>query len=485
MKKNKSKLYLSVMTCVLLIASSCNEDYLNPVSQTALSDASVFDTPAKIEAQVLGIYAAAKSGKFLGGRYYIYNDVRAENYLSNDGNGITARYAWEHTEGAGFAEPLDLWNAAYTSINRANLFLDGMEAKGNSVAGDKALGYQGEAKFMRALCYYSLLQFFAQPYVKDNGASPGLPLRLVGINSPGSNDLARSTVAQVYQQIIADLDFAEQNLPATPASAGIRAHKNAAIALKTRVYLSMANYPKVVEEANKIVSASGPFVAATGVLHGLEANISTVFGGSYVGKEVILTMPFTNNDAPGTQNQIGAYYRYNGDAGAAGIFYLNPDGITGDPSWIATDARRGFIKVNASKEWFSKWATGTPWVDYIPVMRYSEVLLNLAEGIARTTAGVDTRALALVNAVRQRSDATTTLAPANNEELIDDILRERNIELLGEGIRSIDIYRLKLAFPAKEIVGGAEVAAVPTNSPSYIWPIPSNELLYNKLMTQN
>ena len=66
-------------------------------------------------------------------------------------------------------------------------------------------------------------------------------------------------------------------------------------------------------------------------------------------------------------------------------------------------------------------------LDYAPVIRYSEVMLNLAEALARNQRRhVDTRALALLNAVRQRSDATTTLAPANQQALIDAILLERS-----------------------------------------------------------
>ena len=108
-----------------------------------------------------------------------------------------------------------------------------------------------------------------------------MPLRLTAIKGPGSSDMARSTVAQVYAQIISDLNFAEANLPATNASAELnttRAHKNTAIALKTRVFLSMGDYPNVITEATKLVpQATAPFSATSGVLHALQPNIATVF----------------------------------------------------------------------------------------------------------------------------------------------------------------------------------------------------------------
>jgi hypothetical protein len=466
---------------------SCVKDkFLNPVSQTALSDATAFDTKDRIENQVKGLYSGLKAGNLFGGRYFIYNDVRAENFLSNDPNRVTARAAWEFSETPGDNEVNNLWSACYTVINRANIFLDGMEAKGNTVAGADANRFNAEARFVRAVAYYSLMQFYARPYPDGNGNKPGVPLRLKGIKGGGFNNLARSTVAEVYAQILDDLNFAEANLAANNGSAILnttRAHKNTAIAMKVRVYLSMAKYGDVVTEANKIVSANAPFTASTGVAHALQADIATVFN-NYTTTESILSMPFTSNDAPGTQNPLGFYYMPNGVGGAAGIFYLNPSGVVSDAGWKATDRRRSLIIDNGGKQWLAKFDLPGPFLDWAPVIRYSEVMLSLAEALARTTNSVDPRAVALLNAVRNRSDATTTFTPAsfaNATELINAILQERNIEFLGEGIRSIDILRLLRPFPSKSIPGFT-VAAVDPNNPAYIWPIPSEEARYNQLI---
>jgi hypothetical protein len=114
------------------------------------------------------------------------------------------------------------------------------------------------------------------------------------------------------------------------------------------------------------------------------------------------------------------------------------------------------------------------------VIRYAEVLLNLAEALARTTP-LDARAIALLNAVRMRSDATAVLAPASGDALIDAILLERRIELLGEGFRSMDLLRLGLPLPSKP---GVASTVAPTDA-QYIWAIPNNELLVNKAAVQN
>jgi hypothetical protein len=292
----------------------------------------------------------------------------------------------------------------------------------------------------------------------------------------------------VYTQILDDLNFAENNLPLTYTGATAaylnvtHAHRNAAIALKTRVYLNMGQYANVITEANKIVSAGStpPFTAGSGVPHALQATIASVFASPYTTVESIFSMPFTANDLPGTQNGLGSYY----NPGPAGIgdYSLNPTtGIYGDlVNWPATDARRALTSIAATKPYLRKFPTGPQHLDFAPVIRYSEVLLNLSEAIARTTAGVDARALALLNAVRRRSDAAVTLAPADNAALLAAIMVERNIELLGEGFRSNDFMRQLQDIPGKGTVG-----SIPASASIYIWPIPITELNTNSLMAPN
>lgn len=486
MKKNN--LLYSLLLLMIISTTGCVKDAnLETFSRTSFSDATVFETKDRIENQVRGLYAGLRASNLLGSRYLIYNDVRAENFLSNDPNRVTARAAWEFSEADTDNEVNNLWSACYTVINRVNLFLDGMAEKGNAVAGEDAARFNAEARFVRAVAYYSLMQFFAMPYPDGNGSKPGVPLRLVGIKGGGMNDLARSTVGQVYGQIIDDLNFAEANLPLNYSSAElntIRAHRNTAIAFKVRAYLSMADYPNVITEANKIVSANAPFVATTGVAHALQANIAEVFS-NYMTTESIFSMPFNANEQPGGQSQLGFYYMPNGVGGAAGIFYLNPAGIWGEPSWTAADERRDLTVENDSKTWLAKYPSPGPFLDWAPIIRYSDVLLSLSEAIARTNTSVDSRAVALLNAVRNRADATTTFTTGDfstNDELIEAILLERNIEFLGEGIRSLDILRLVQPFPAKAVPGGVSVNAVAPSNQAYLWPIPSEEVRYNKLI---
>ncbi|KAB7731270.1 RagB/SusD family nutrient uptake outer membrane protein [Rudanella paleaurantiibacter] len=496
----RGMLRTALVTAVLGTSlTACDQEtFLNPTPLTSLADVEAFSTPDRVLAQVNGLYASVKSGQFMGGRYQVYVDVRGEEFLNVTNNGVTALSAWNHTQNSGSNEPTNLWNAAYLAINRANLFLAGLDANPTVIDQTLANQYRGEARLLRALTYHQMVQLFAQPYTKDNGASPGLPLRIKGEVGSGGNDLARATVAEVYKQILDDLNFAEQNLPANYASATLnttRAHKNTAIALKTRVYLAMGQWANVVTEANKIVSTAAPYRASTGVAHQLQADVRTVFS-NYTTTESIFSMPFSSNDLPGTQNGLHSYYV---PLTGIGDYSLNPNGIISNTTAFATaDARRNFVKSDFSGDLISgaqrnrlfKFPTGPVHTDWAPVIRYSEVLLNAAEARARlNTSAVDEQGLALLNAVRTRSNPTgayTAAGLANSAGLVSAILTERRIEFLGEGMRSNDLLRTNQPLPEKGGVQSApRIQAVPTTASVYIWPLPQTELNVNKLAVQN
>ena len=482
--------YIIALGLFLTTGISCKKEYLTPIPQTTVSDATAFDTPERILGNVRSLYANAKNGSFYGGRYIVYGDIRGEDFLNETGNIVTGADVWAlNPTGTSTNSIINLWAQAYFTINLCNITIEGVTAKGPAVVGQTLTNnYVGEARLIRALCYYSLLQFYAKPYADGAGSKPGLPLRLTGIKGPGYSDLARSTVAQVYAQILADLNYAETNLPLTNSSADLnttRAHRNTAIALKTRVFLSMQDYANVIVEGNKIVTAGNtpPFTAnvgTVGVVHALQAIPATAFS-TYNTTESILSFPMTtgSGDNPGTQNQLIFYFAKNGATVGSAEYSLNPAGIINDAAWPAGDLRRNLIFTNGTKRFVYKYQNAA-FLDWAPVMRYSEVLLNLAEALARTNAATaDPRGLALVNAVRQRA-ASPAIVATTQAQLIAAIMLERRIEFLGEGLRNNDLMRLLQTIPAK--------GSVPAKAPSdqgYIWPISANEMSLNKLMTDN
>jgi hypothetical protein len=473
-------LYL-LLIASLFITSCSDTDALSPVNQTRISDANAFATPERVEQLVLGAYSGVKVGNFYGGRFMNYQDVRGPEFINERANGVTNLFTWGFGVQSSTNEVQNLWSAAYTAINRCNILIEGLKTA--PVTAALKAKYTAEAQFLRALSYYSLVTLYAQPYTLNNGTSLGLPLRLTPETSGGNNDLVRSTVADIYKQVIDDLNAAETNLPLSNSTAlnnTTRAHRNTAIALKTRVYLSMGKYAEVITEANKIVSSSAPFTSSTGVSLALAPSIASVFGKSTT-SENVFSFPYSSNDTPGTQNSLVFYY--NASSVGGGEYSLATTGIIANTGWKSTDARRSFNVVTSGKSYVHKWIAPQTDPDFVPVIRYAEVLLNLSEAIARNTNSVDSRAVALLNSVRGRSDATTVFSTssfATAQDLINQILIERRIELLAEGFSSPDIMRLGQNFTAK----GSAPAVAKTDT-QYLWPIPLNELLYNKLCVQN
>jgi hypothetical protein len=350
-----------------------------------------------------------------------------------------------------------------------------------------AKNYIAEAKFVRALSYFSLIQTYSKPYNLDKNGL-GLPLRILPITSSGNNDLARSTIEEIYFQILKDLDEAEIDLPieySSPLLNVSRAKKSTAIALKTRVYLVQANYQKVIVESQKIVSPSAPFQYSQGTLtHKLESNFGTIFGGSYTGSEAVFSIAFANSttETPSSQSALAFNYL------AQPILFLTTDGTAGNLALNSTsDARSSLISTNSAKQKvLRKFSiTTAPFRDYVPVIRYAEILLNYAEAAAN--ANDLPTAIALLKAVRNRSDATYVFPVAGistKEALINTILTERRIELLGEGFKLMDLQRKLQTLPAKKgSIGAAPLVLI--SSSNYIWPIPSGEVSTNKLIVPN
>ena len=150
------------------------------------------------------------------------------------------------------------WELGYRVIGNCNKIIEIIQGLGNESTREQTI-MMGENYYLRALSYFLLVNEFAQPYSNNPTQNPGLPLKLTS----DSNDLpqSRSTVAEVYDQVVLDLKDAITYLTLqqgeTPKS-NIYATKEAAEALLARVYLYMENWDGAWEMANKVIT-SGRF----------------------------------------------------------------------------------------------------------------------------------------------------------------------------------------------------------------------------------
>jgi hypothetical protein len=91
----------------------------------------------------------------------------------------------------------DWWRTSYQSISGANLIIDNKE-KIENLIGDDSKAVVAEAKFLRAVIYFQLVQMYG-----------GVPLRVKQVKRADEVNIARSTEEEVYDQIIADFEAAE------------------------------------------------------------------------------------------------------------------------------------------------------------------------------------------------------------------------------------------------------------------------------------
>lgn len=537
MNKMKIKIISTVLIAGSLIMTSCQKKVLDLVSFNSPSDVSAFANPDAVQLSMYGVYDACQSGFYLGGAVRGYpfgaanieqGDMRGEDMLNQ-----AAFYQITYEATYNNASPNNgfMFETIYNMVNKANLVIDGVRGAGASgiITSTAALQYEAECRFLRAMGHHELVINFARPYADGGGSQPGIIYRDFAIKDEATANAARAitrssfTVANNYTQILADLDFAETNLPSTPivntlgvAIKTFRATKAAAIALKMRVRMHMGNWAAVITEGNKLVPATAPYISAIG---GWRLNASP--DGAFANNTSDESIFSIKNDATDNPNVNGALPQMLGDPalGARGLVRVSPV-IWSDPDWRCSDLRRSLLyrtsgsPVNAVFTIkYRDYATSS---DACPQIRYAEVLLTLAEAEARNAPGttVSVRGLDLLNAVRNRSvtapaEQFTLASFANKDALIAAILKERRIELLAEGKRWGDIHRLALdpvhapipggGIPSKVGSGGAtsamfncsgatftrSVPAIGYSNFRFIWPIPLSETQQNSNYTQN
>ncbi len=504
---------------------SC-EKILETAPYNSVTDASAFSTAARCALALNGVYDAAQGSFYVTGttemRGYPFG---AANITQGDARGedvVNAQAFYQVTYQATYnstaANVVGMWKGLYELINKANIGISGFQQAGSNGVITPAIAtqYEAECRFLRAMAHHEALIHFARPYSDGNGNKVGVPWREEPITSGSAvNNILntpRMRVDSVYIKILADLDFAETNLPAKLFT--YRATKAAAIALKMRVKLHKGDWAGVVTEAAKIVAPSGTTVnspigdwALTPSPDGPFANNSSV--------ESIFSIKNDPLDAPSTNAGLSRMYG-SASLSGRGLITLSPV-LWNNAGWLCDDKRRSLLATTGlnsagNQAWLStKYRDYATWSDFTPQIRYAEVILTLAEAVGRIAPGVSPEAITLLNLVRNRSLATpatqayTVASFLTKQDLVKAILLERRIEFLAEGKRWSDIHRLSPeadyspgGIPAKAVNGAAGLsiyncgagytpgqAAIAYNDYRFIWPIPSTEITQNPVVIQN
>jgi len=507
---------LIILSVLILNFQSCTEEKILDLSPyNDVSNTSAYSSPSLIEKSVIGMYEAAALGYYTGApRGYIWGaafvqqgDTRGEDVV-NRSTFYQNTYINIYTPST--ANNVYYWIDAYRLINRCNLVIEGVtNAISNGVitpeVGDN---YIGQAKFLRAITHFELIIHFAQPYHLDNGASLAIPYREVGIDSQSEVDeetlKTRNTVAEVYEKVLSDLTDAENMITQTDLT---KANKGAAIAFKTRVYLHKRDWDNVITEGTKLQG-----------LYTLESTPSGVFENNYSNTESIFSIKHNAVSNPGVNAALASQYNRRYLVSISPIIWRNP-------SWLTDDLRRaetynsdgtpsGMVWSRSDGKYTNKYKDVTEYSDAAPIIRYAEVVLNMAEAYARSTTQQNLgTARTLLNSLRDRALAnpstqtyTSAMLP-DQSSVVGAILVERRIEFLMEGRRWADIHRLQNddlfpidGIPAKRANGSVAasvynasgpytgpygVIAVPHSDYKFLWPIPQVEIDVNPNVEQN
>ena len=441
--------------------SSCSSSFLDQEPPLYIEPGDIYNDANRLEAAVLGLYGSIKndaSDSFMGGKTYLVFDNRGEDIVNSDPNLITLANTYKFNVGKTDAENTVTWSMAYAAINRVNIFLDELEGA-KATAGEKYEQYKAEAKFVRAFAYYYLNNLYATPYVINPDAK-SVPLRLTPEKNGEHNALKRATVKEVYEQILSDLE----NISALPVKTKAdeptvtRATQAAANMLKMRVYMSMNNWTEAVK-AGKLVTG-----------YELTPKFGDMFKAPYYTDETIFSLPMKETNRPNTQQGLAEYYYAKNT-----ILWVDVEnGIMSKPNYnSAYDAR---VQMKNEKNQLLKFTDAAQKLDWAPIFRYAETLLNLAECYVNL-GGTENEKLAreCLKQVRFRSLPETSnqldIDHLSGEDLKMAVYNERRLEFIGEAMRGIDVLRRGANFERK--------TQITPQSSGYVWPIPQSEELMN------
>lgn len=449
----KYKLIVKFTTIVFLsamILSSC-ADFLDDKPVTSLTTGNAYNTAQDMENALAGCYNIFYASDYYQWEYVMLSDLRSDNAYPGGNNEETFFQYDRFTLAPSNNHNYVNWGALYRGIARCNILLNKIgDITDTKLTQERRDQIIGEASFLRAFHYFHLVKLYG-----------GVPLELNSNSAdPAETRKARSTEAEVYTQIIKDLDVAASKLPDTYGSNNkvnkVRATKGAANALLAKVWAQKSDrdYNKVLTYCDAVINGGGGYT--------LMSSYADLFDGNhYFNSESILEVPFEQGNwsasswgvelylAPEdgwqkycvpSKDLVAAYDAQNDVIRKnANIIFMTKD-ANGDPiSWSdenwnpCKDPNVG-IPFNYKQKHPAGWASGD---DYY-FLRLADIILLKAEALNET--GNTSGALNLVNQIRSRVQLPA-LSGLSKDAAKTAILNERRLELAFEAQRWDDLTR--------------------------------------------
>ena len=510
----KNKVLAGLCSVLMIAGVSCSKNNLDKTPPDSVSTDVFWSTEAEVNSAVAGVYTRLQQN-FLGYER-VYLDGLSDNaFLWDNTNQPNFVLMTTGSLSASLSGALgNIYSSPYRAIASCNYFLDNVDKAPMTEA--KKNVAKAEVRFIRALCYFDLVQGYGGVVVYRK-----FPSTLQDAN------IAKSSKEQVYAFIEEDLDFAIANLPDDKYNG--HAVKGSAQGLKARVLVTQQKWPEAVALTQQIM---------TGGKFGLSNNFAALFRTAgqtqaAVNTEIMFSTQYlattnpqrTSPGAAGMDIELGWYslmqpYQNLIDA------YEMTDGlpITESPlynpamPYANRDPRLDLtVKLpnetwrnpNTNVIWNGSYTSFTGYLvekyvdltkapfttatapatdqDFIH-LRYADILLMFAEA-KNEVSGPDASVYAAINLVRGRTGINmppVDQAKYNTKEKLRDYIRhERRVEFAFEGQRYNDLKRWNIAhieLPKLSTPAGKPLVFTTNN---YLLPFLQSELDNNPNLVQN
>jgi hypothetical protein len=463
--------YINILLVLITVSlSNCKKLIQISPPVSTITTPKVFSTDGQANAATVGIYSSMMNIYPIGfgsGAITIYSGLSSDElkvFDQTSGQELAKFQANTLSASSGIINS-SLWSPAYFYIYSSNAIISNLLSS-TTINDSVKKELTGEAKFIRAFCYFYLTNLFGD-----------IPL-VTSTDWNKTELLSRTSSQQIYAQIISDLKDAQSLLSSDYAIAGgerIRPNKWAATALLSRIYLYGHDWQNAETQASAIINNAS--------LYALDSNINDIFLSN--SREAIWQLQQNSGIPPynGTP-EGGLLIPYSSSSNP--LFYLTDqllnafeEGDKRKKTWLDSTIYSGITYYFPRKYTIgpAEQIYNGPIPQYYTMLRMAEQYLIRAE--SRAQLGKITDAASDLNAIRNRAGLPNTTS-SMKDPLLNDIIHERQIELFSEwGHRWFDLKRLGIATTTLSPI------KPDWNTNAQLYPLPLNELKTDPNLTQN
>ncbi len=471
-KQNNIKLQWTALLFALIALSACSEK-LSIDPQDRVNPSTVDDYQDILVGGLPGVYHAfteLMTDNTVAKDYPSYNSTSVYTEWSKAYLWIDQSFTEEPTA------PEYAWRWYYADIYKANQVIQNVL----TAEGDSALAYHvyGEALAARAYSHFMLVNLFAQHYDSTSAQTDlGVPLALEPQDA-GFYSFSRNTVQEVYEQIDADLEEAAKYVKDSYFVNPIYHFNRLAIkALQARIALYKGENEKAVNLCTEILTENSNII---------DHNDFADIAGGETFEPLVHANNYFTTETPGILMLRSGYFALN---------YLSSGYYANEFKEIYENrdlrASHNFTYTNAAAKNYITLKLSLSYEQYnYPLFRVEEVLLNRAEACAKL--GDDdsfVQAIRDLNSLRVKRfhpdyyDSYIYTDFKSSEELLEEVLLERQKEMCYEGHRWFDLKRN--GAPEITHTFNGEEYVLEENDLRYVLQIPDHELNNNPSMEAN